>query len=199
MSTTPTFIAVAGPTGAGKSLLVNRSIEADPENRGVLPLDHYYRTADQVPMYAGYNNFDHPDALALDQLADDMTTLSQGMPITPPSVPEHYTAIRRAKRDDTHAPQPVMFIEGFLSLYNSKIRDLTDYAVWITAEESVRLKRRKERSGLDREYVNEVLLPMEKQFLLTTKQYADSVLDTTKDTPDQAYQKFRRELKTYLK
>ena len=72
------FIGIAGGTGAGKSTLCTALVDKYPEKIGLVQLDDYFKSSAQVPKLEEHTNWDHPDALYLDKLANDLTELSQG-------------------------------------------------------------------------------------------------------------------------
>lgn len=74
----PLLIGIAGGSGAGKSTLCTALMHLYPETIGMVQLDDYFRPAADVPKLAGMDNWDHPDALFLDRLGEDLERLSQG-------------------------------------------------------------------------------------------------------------------------
>jgi uridine kinase len=48
----------------------------------------------------------------------------------------------RLEKTTSVLPQPVIIIEGSLTLCNEELRDLIDLSVWIDTDDDVRLSRR---------------------------------------------------------
>src|SRR3989344_4640189 len=74
----PIFIGIAGGTGAGKSTLCTALMDKYPDKIGLIQLDDYFKPESEVPKLEGHVNWDHPNALFLDKLANDLAQLSEG-------------------------------------------------------------------------------------------------------------------------
>lgn len=192
----PTFIGIAGGSGTGKSTLVFALLERHPEKLAIVHLDDYFQKRKRVPTVENMTNWDHPDAIRWDDLVHDLNALRSGQPIEVFTKSERLNPEYRdkGKRRVTVQPKPVILVEGFLALWHPQVRAFFAATIYLEIhDEAIRLLRRalhrqkfraRPQEGYDDDaYVEKVLLPMHKQFLYPTKQFADHVLDVTDMTP----------------
>lgn len=101
-----------------------------------------------------------------------------------------YSHALRNKIEHSIEPKPIIILEGYLALYDERVRDLLNLKIYldIPIEESTK-RRSVNKFELDTEYYEAVLAPMYEEFVLSTKQYADIILDVTKMTPDEVFTK----------
>lgn len=139
------IIGISGGTGAGKTTLVNYVAEIlGKDETLILSQDRYYK---HLPALSFEErcliNFDHPDALDLDLLANHVVQLQKGKSIKSPlySFEQH---LRMDEIEVIHAKKYIL-IEGILVFAHAPLRDLFDYKVYIEADINKRVERRMER------------------------------------------------------
>lgn len=193
------FIGIAGGSGAGKSTLCTTLLDTYPDQIGMVQLDDYFKPAKDVPVYAGRENWDHPNALYLDRLVNDLGVLGQGKPALINTKnerlnPEYKLTERR--RLVEFQPKPIMLVEGYLVLHDERIRDMLAASIWLEVDHDTRWKRRVHFK--DPEYEERVIKPMYKEFAEPTKQYADNVIDVTNLSAANVYGRVQTILGPYL-
>ena len=184
----PIIIGIAGGTGSGKSTFTNRLKKAFGDSISVLYHDNYYKAHDDIPFEERkLLNYDHPDAFDGDLLVHDVMELKEGRPIVSPTY--DYTVHNRAKETILVEPRKVIIIEGILTLYDSRLRDLMDIKIFVYADADERIHRRvirdtKER-GRDIENIVDQYLttvkPMHYLYVEPTKRLADIVVNSGKN------------------
>ena len=179
-----TIIGIAGGTGSGKTTVVKKIAEALPPHYvAVVPLDSYYNdTSDMTEEERHAINFDHPDAFDWKLLTKQVNDLRNGMAVEQPTY--SYLLCNRLKETIHIEPEPVIIIEGIMTLLNKRLRDIMDLKIFVDADPDERLIRNIQRDTIDRgrtvsmvvERYLEVLKPMHEQFIEPTKRYADLII-----------------------
>lgn len=196
----PIFIGIAGGTGAGKSTLCTAFQDKYLDKIGLIQLDDYFKLSFKVPKFEGHTNWDHPDALYLNKLAKDLAELWQGKSVTINTKNERLNPDYRKTDKRILAefrPKPIMFVEGYLVLYDERIRKFFKTSIWLDIDHKKRWKRRIHFKYP--EYEEKVLLPMYKQFVEPTKQYASHIIDVSDLSKEQVLEKAESIIKNLLK
>jgi uridine kinase len=176
----PTFIGIAGGSGAGKSTLCFGLMEKHPSDIGMIQLDDYFKPADQVPAMLGYTNYDHPDALDFARLDADLSQLAGGHAVTIRTRNEKLNPDYKKTKQKIafdFVPKKIMLIEGFLALFDERIRSYMATTIWLEADHSIRWNRRVHFKNPG--YDQDVLLPMHEQFVVPTRVHAQHHLCVT--------------------
>ncbi len=176
-------IGVAGGTGAGKTALAEGLAVSCPGTAVIVHEDRYYRDNSRLPAAQRDNlNYDHPEALDLDLLAEHIRELVSGAMIDQPIY--DYTSHARSRETVRVSPAGLIIVEGLFTLFNRLLWDLVDLKVYLDLEEDIRLSRRIERDtrerGRTRESVidqwNSTVQPMHRLFVEPTRSRADVIL-----------------------
>ena len=176
------FIGITGGSGAGKSTLCNALKSKYPDKIQVIQLDDYFKPSDQKPKIGNITNSDHPDSLYIDKLVDDLLKLKNGEAvmintknqILNPNYPQ-----TKEKIPILFESKPIIIVEGFLVLYDSRIRDLLSISIFLDTEHETRWSRRFAYTNKNAEYEKLVIIPMHNQFVEPTKKYADHIIDVS--------------------
>ena len=189
----PIFIGIAGGTGAGKSTLCAAVQDKYPDKIGLIMLDDYFKPSAEVPKLEGHINWDHPDALYLDKLAKDLSQLAQGNSVIINTKnkrlnPAYNITDKRIPFE--FQPKPIMLVEGFLVLFDERVRKFLTTSIWLDADHDTRWGRRVHFKYP--EYEEKVLKSMHMQFVEPTKKYADHVFDATRLTKKQVLEKVEK-------
>lgn len=184
----PFMVAVGGGSGSGKTTVV-RLLESYLSDIGVLVVsqDHYYLDLSHLsPAERNRRNFDHPEALDLVLLREQMSFLSQGHSIKRPT----YDFATHTRSSDTEelSPRPVIFFDGILSLCDQNVLKHFDMSIYIDVPNDIRILRRLQRDVAERgrtvpsviEQYLESVRPMHEDFVQPTKQLADVVVEWIK-------------------
>lgn len=178
------IIGIAGGTGSGKTTVVRRIVDTlPPDMVAVIPQDSYYNDQSYLPLEVRkQTNFDHPDAFEWPLLAQQIDELRHGRSIEQPTY--SYLTCTRLPETVHVEPRDVIIVEGIMTLYDRKLRDLMDLKIFVDAEPDERLLRVIERDMAERGHpldmligkYRHVLKPMHDEFIEPTKQYADIII-----------------------
>ena len=179
------IIGIAGGSGAGKSTVSYCLVDAYPEKYEVVNLDDYQKlkTDPDLPMLHGMINWDHPDIILWDNLIADLEKLAHNQSVTintwaHRSNPEY--PIHRKMFSRTISPKPILIVEGYLALYNKKLRDRYDKSFYLELDENARNERRDKGTIVtDTDYEELVMKPMFNEFVEPSKRFADVVIDVS--------------------
>ena len=115
-------------------------------------------------------------------LNKQLNMLRKGQPIEQPTY--SYILCNRLPETVHVEPKPVIIIEGIMTLFDKKLRDLMDLKIFVDTDSDERLIRNITRDVVERgrtvdmvleRYLN-VLKPMHEQFIEPTKKYADLII-----------------------
>lgn len=178
------IIGICGGTGSGKTTVANRILESVRASEVVfIQQDSYYRNLKDLPLdYRQVANFDHPDALDNDLLANHVRKLKAGEPIELPI----YDFKTHTRLNDTRAvdPKPIVIVEGILIFAEPKLLELMDIKVFVDTPDDIRFIRRLRRDLAERartvdsvidQYIATVR-PMHMQFVEPSRRYADVII-----------------------
>lgn len=180
----PYIIGVAGGSGSGKTYFARelQKILGD-EKCTILYQDNYY--IDQSHRFDGDGgsvNFDHPDSLDFDLLAEGLKNLKKGSTIKVPLY-DFATHTRKKETIDCH-PKKIILVDGILILDSSVVRAQLDEAVFFDTPEELRFKRRLDRDvhergrtpeGVKKQFELQVK-PMHNQFVEPSKIFAQTIV-----------------------
>jgi len=180
----PVALGVAGGTGSGKTTVARSILEAVGRSRiGFLSQDSYYKDVEWGTDHDLLkHNFDHPDALDNDLLAEHIASLKAGRPVDVPI----YDFVRHRRTGETHRvePRPVVLVEGILLFVEPRLRRELDFKIFVDTDADVRFIRRLQRDLLERgrtvedvmrQYI-ETVRPMHLEFVEPSKRWADVIV-----------------------
>ncbi|CAK9291992.1 unnamed protein product [Gordionus sp. m RMFG-2023] len=175
----PFIIGVAGGTASGKTSVCSKIIERlnlnynniesyanyksslkiifenkiiSNNNVSVLCMDSFYRDLDSEEnqlFQSGNFNFDHPDAIDIDMLKDNLIQMSARRTVNIP-VYDYINNCRKLDEFITIPPSDVILCEGILIFYFPEIRDIFDMKLFVDTDADIRLARRVQRDIVER-------------------------------------------------
>ncbi|MCE1245302.1 MAG: uridine kinase [Firmicutes bacterium] len=177
-------IGIAGGSGSGKTTVAEMIAEALGEERVTLLVqdDYYKDLSHMTPEERAKVNFDHPDSIDAECMAQHVSMLKNGSSIEKPSY--DFKTHTRRKETDTVTPKEVVIIEGILVLDSNKLREQMDLKIFVDTDDDIRFIRRLKRDIQDRgrdldsvihQYLTTVR-PMHFEFVEKSKRYADIIL-----------------------
>lgn len=195
----PIFIGIAGGTGAGKSTLCTSLQDKYPEQIGLIQLDDYFKPTKDIPMLDGLRNWDHPDALYFDKLVEDLSKLASGQSVVINTKnerlnPDYKTTDKRIPVE--FKPKPIMLVEGYLVLFDKRIREMLSSSIWLELPHKIRWGRRVHFKY--QEYETNVLIPMHEQFAQPTKKYAEHVINVESLPKEAVFEKVDKVVSNFL-
>ncbi|MBI2387425.1 MAG: nucleoside monophosphate kinase [Elusimicrobia bacterium] len=182
-------VFLEAPTAAGKSTLAEGLKTTLGERVKVFPVDRYFKPKAEVPMGPdGQPDFDRPDSLYLDRVADDIRTLLAGGKV---ELPLNDMATQTTRFDSgeylTLGADEVLVVDSIYASHDKLIKAAEGAAtlnVYLDAPAVIRLARRLRRDRLERGISAEtnlkrwpVILQDEKEFILPLKRRADFVVN----------------------
>lgn len=182
------IVGISGGSGSGKTTFARRLLSCIGEEKAlILSQDSYYIDRSQEFSGDGSINFDHPDAIDWDLMADHLRLLRDNEPIALP----HYDFATHKRTSEITLLQPksVIILDGILIFYPDIIRELLDIALFIDTSEPTRFARRLHRDTVERGRTEEgvrkqyfsTVKPMHDQFIEPTKKIADQVISGESD------------------
>jgi uridine kinase len=177
-------IGVAGGTGSGKTTVAEAIVARIGADRiAYLQHDSYYRDLSGVERARLlHHNFDHPDALESELLAEHVRQLKANRPIAVPVY--DFTRHVRTGATRTVEPRGVVLVEGILIFTEALLRDLFDIKIFVDTDADLRFIRRLRRDLVERgrsvesvitQYL-ETVRPMHLEFAEPSKRWADLII-----------------------
>lgn len=182
------IIAIAGPSGSGKSLFAQtlcEEVRRDAPELGVALLreDAYYRDQSHLPLEErALVNYDHPDAMEQDLLLAQLSELRAGRAVDTPL----YDYAQHMRRPDTLRVEPasVIVVEGILLLTHPRLRQVFDIRFFMDTPLDICLLRRIERDVAERgrtlasvlEQYQRTVRPMYEAFIGPSAAHADMLI-----------------------
>ena len=188
MAASPYFIAIAGPSGAGKTTLSQGLQQLCQKHFGLaaqtLSEDAYYHPLSELPMAArDAYNFDTPSAIDHRLLEQHVQALRQGQAIQVP----HYDYHQHTRKANTTwvSPTPVVIIEGLFILTQASLRDCLAHRIYVSLPMPDCLARRllrdqQQRGRTEHSIVQQfqrTVQPGYEQFIAPSARYADTIID----------------------
>lgn len=179
-----TIIGVAGGSGSGKTYFARAlHTRLGAASSAIIYQDNYY--IDQSARFdhdGGSVNFDHPDSLDFDLLAQHLDALKNGTDIEIPMY--DFVTHSRLNKTIPQTPQSVILVDGILLLSQPHVRKHFDLSVFVDTPEQLRYDRRLSRDveergrtpeGVKAQFEKQVK-PMHDLFVQPSLKHADHVI-----------------------
>lgn len=177
-------IGIAGGTGSGKTTVADLVAgDLGPDRVVVLTQDNYYCDLSHLPFEErARTNFDHPDAVDFQLMADHIAELKAGRAIQMPVY--DFKVHTRMPETVRVQPRDNLIVEGILVLEFEEIRDQMDLRIYVDTDDDLRFIRRLKRDIEERgRSVNSVIdqylstvRPMHMEFVEKNRRHADLIL-----------------------
>lgn len=178
------IIAIAGGSCSGKTTLarhLQRRLGAD--NCLLVRQDDYYHDISTRDASHGLPNFDIPEALDFDLLADDLRRMKRGEAVALPNY--DFTTHQRRRPASPVKPRPYIIVEGMLVLHAPQLQSVIDRTLYMRCDSARRLKRRIKRDVADRgrtqacviKQFNEDVEPAHQTFVAPSDIHADTIIE----------------------
>jgi uridine kinase len=178
------IVGVAGGSGSGKSTVARKVAELLRDiSVASVSMDAYYRNMSHLTLDERKQlNWDHPDVVDMELLADQLEALVNGAAIDKPVY--DFTTHLRASRTEPVRCADVVIVDGILLYWDPRVRALCDIRIFVDVESDIRLIRRIRRDMRVRgRQLNDILdqylatvRPMHEEFVEPTKHFADIIV-----------------------
>ena len=182
----PFFVGIAGGSGSGKTTICQRLWQSlGAERATVVSSDQYYRSLDHLPQNErDATNFDHPDAIEFDLLAEHIGRLRARKTVRAPQY--CFSSHTRSPEGVTVVPQSIVLIEGVLLYTHAGVREQLDLRLFADASDRIRYQRRLERDTTQRGRSPEsvaaqwrnTVAPMHDEFVEPSRSWAHLIVPT---------------------
>ena len=192
-------VALAGGSGSGKSSVAEALYLRHPDTFSILHLDDYFKAEKDTPRLGNHTNWEHPDGVLFEKILHDLRLLKSGNPAKVLTKSELFNPEYDSKLDNrieyTIESKPIIIFEGYLSLWDTSVRAISDLKVYLDMPIRESLKRRSSNKWiLSQEYYSEVLYPMHENFVETTRKFADLIIDVGKNSKEEAVEMIERKI-----
>ncbi len=184
MSARSLIVGIGGGTGSGKTTIADRVMRAlSAENVLLLQQDHYYKDLSHLsPEERSQRNFDHPDSIDTQLMAEHVRRLREGRAIERPVY--DFTQHLRLRQTVRLEPRAAIILEGILIFENVVLRDLMDIKIFVDTDADLRFIRRLRRDLSERGRTLESVVdqylatvrPMHLEFIEPSKRHADLII-----------------------
>jgi len=180
----PLVIGIAGGSGSGKTTVAQEILQrVGPARIAFLQHDSYYKDLSGLPpTQRAQVNFDHPNSLETDLLAQHIAALRDGKAVEVPI----YDFSTHSRTDRTFSVQArrVILVEGILIFTEAALREMFDVKIFVDTDSDIRFIRRLERDLAERGRTTESVIkqyqstvrPMHLEFVEPSKRYADVII-----------------------
>jgi uridine kinase len=180
----PYIIGVSGGSGSGKTYFAKELQRLLGDTVcSIIYQDNYY--IDQSHRFDGDGgsvNFDHPNSLDFDLLAEGLSHLKDGKSIEVPIY--EFATHKRIDKTINCSPRKIILVDGILILDSAVVRAQLDEAIFFDTPEELRYQRRLDRDvkergrtpeGVKKQFDLQVR-PMHDQFVQPSKDHAQTVV-----------------------
>ena len=177
------LIGLCGGTAAGKTTIVSKLLKHYGFKASTIQLDSYYKDFSSLSFDTRKKiNFDHPNSFDTKMLKKHLTLLLKGNKIESPIY--NYKKHCRDNISNTIYPTKLIFFEGALIFYFSKLTKLMILKIFIETPENIRFERRLKREVEKRgrstlqvhKQYHDSVKPMHIQYIEPFKSVADIVI-----------------------
>lgn len=189
------IVGVAGGSGSGKTsiaTLIAAQLDKRAKGRSIrvtaISCDSYYKGLPPGAV-AAEHNWDHPSALDLEMLADDLRKLRRGEDMYLP----HYCFTQHKRLPDKTRLRgseiDVLILDGIFVLYSDSVRSACDLTIFTSEDLDVCLARRLKRDVVERGRTVESVLnqwalfvkPGYRQFVEPSLTFADLIIPRARE------------------
>jgi uridine kinase len=185
------LIGIAGGSGCGKSTLSYGLKDKYPDLIEVVHFDDYMKEEIDIPFFEGIRNWDHPDTINFERLYNDLIQLKNNkeVKVMTKSNILNPTYEEKGRIEHVLKPKKIIIIEGYMALYDKKIRDLFDFKIFLNIPITESMKRRDKITYNDElDYNNKILVPMHTKYVAPTKNLANLSIDVLKNDKYAVYE-----------
>lgn len=184
----PFILGVAGGSGSGKTYFSKALVDKLNASAGgavceIVYQDNFY--IDQSHRFdhdGGSVNFDHPDSIDFNLLADCLQKIKSG---TPTEIPTYdFATHKRRTQTELVKPVKIIIVDGILIFHSQVVRKLFDDLIFFETPEELRYQRRLDRDVKERgrtaegvyQQFHKQVKPMHDLFVEPSKEHARTIV-----------------------
>ena len=200
------IIGITGGSGSGKSFLCNQIINKfNTDEILIITVDSYYKDLSNIKFEEREkNNFDHPISIEFNLLYNHLLRIKQNKPVDIP-IYDYKRHTRKKEAKSINKKYSLILLEGIFSLYDKKIREIIDNAVFIDIPNKIRKERRIIRDTKNRDRtVNSIInqydnmvVPMFEKYIKPMKEKSDIIIKKFEQN-DIGYSKLMQEIQKII-
>jgi len=180
----PYIIGVSGGSGSGKTFFAQalKSHLGDEQCTLIFQDNYYIDQSRRFDFDGGSVNFDHPDSIDFNFMAENLKCLKSHQPAFIPSY--DFVTHTRSKQSTEIRPTKIIIIDGILIFHSDAIRHLLSELIFFDTPEELRFARRlnrdvqergREPMGVRNQFITQVK-PMHDQYVAPSKKYAHKIV-----------------------
>ena len=200
------IIGITGGSGSGKSFLCRQIIDKiNKDEILIITVDSYYKDLSNIEFEEREkNNFDHPISIEFNLLYNHLLRIKQNEPVDIP-IYNYKTHIRKKESEFINKKYSLILLEGIFSLYDKKIREIIDNAVFIDIPNKIRKERRIIRDTKNRDRTvdsiitqyDNMVVPMFEKYIKPMKEKSDIIIKKFEQN-DIGYSKLMQEIQKII-
>ena len=200
------IIGITGGSGSGKSFLCKQIIDKiNKDEILIITVDSYYKDLSNIEFEEREkNNFDHPISIEFNLLYNHLLRIKQNEPVNIP-IYNYKTYIRKKESEFINKKYSLILLEGIFSLYDKKIREIIDNAVFIDIPNKIRKERRIIRDTKNRDRTvdsiitqyDNMVVPMFEKYIKPMKEKSDIIIKKFEQN-DIGYSKLMQEIQKII-
>lgn len=187
------LIGIAGGSGSGKTTFAKKIVkQVSSPDLIHIHQDSFYLSPLPKELYVKEKpNFDHPNSFDWKLLRHQLLELKAGQMVAIPNY--DFLISSRTTEVEKVGPAKVCMIDGIYALWDAEIRAMMDLKIFLHVDADIRFIRRLHRDVKERgrsldsiisQYYDTVR-PMHRQYLESTRQFADLVVGEETDIPSE--------------
>ncbi len=176
--TGPLVIGICGGSGSGKTSFIHalRSAFTEDDICFISQDDYYYPREQQEKDSRGVRNFDRPESIHADSLAEELDRVINGREVQRMEYTFNNPLVK--PRLLVYKPAPIILVEGLFVFHFREVASQLSMKLFIQAREDLKVIRRIKRDGLERNYpLDDVLYRYENHVAPTYERYIKPYLD----------------------
>jgi uridine kinase len=186
-------LGITGGSGSGKSTLAMALADKYRDDTTFLSMDDFFKRSTNAERDAqGVVNWDSPVSVDFHAFYESMVALQEGKAITVQTKSKFYYPEfdydNYAKIQVELRPKKYLLVEGFMLLYDKRIRDLIDLKVYLDIPIHLSLRRRdNDKHTPSEEYISKYLLPNQVKNIESNRCFVDVIVDTDRNNTEQTF------------
>jgi uridine kinase len=177
------IIGVSGGSGSGKTTFSKKlkDMSGFGSRVGLVSQDNYFFPLSKATEFVnGQPNGDHPSSMDFKTMKVGLKSLKERSSVQIPKYDEKTDTVLPG---DVVGPFDVVIFEGIHAFYDSEVRELMDYKIFLDIDSKLRFERRLARDKEDpivlRKHFDQIVDPMYVKYIYPMIEYADYIISSS--------------------